>query len=456
MPLLVHIIHAIAFPLNKSPGLMIHNCPVCFFKIRNKRGCAVGYKKGEKLKTAFDTYTVEEQRGAGGSGEVYTVCDSDGLVFAAKILDKGKASSTRLKRFRNALEFCARGTHPNIVRVLDSGLGKKGAGFYVMPLYAESLRHLISRGIAPERALPYFGQVLDGVEAGHLHRICHLDLKPENLLHDTDHQHLLVADFGTAHLIDEDLLTAAETNKSEQLAKFPYAAPEQKMRGQEVDQRADIYTLGLILNEMFTGGAPQGTEFQTIASISPDYAYLDDLVSQMTSPDPAERPPSIDEIKKQLIARGNEFFSRQRLNSLRSEVLPESEAGDSFLANPIRIISADYSEGTISFKLNANPTPNWIAAFKNPRSAFSFYTGAEPETFTFSSDAMNVKLPGDANARQFVQYTKSYIDLANAQYREHVIAFHQRQMQAEREALRRQVAEEERRLRILTEIRNAI
>lgn len=456
MLLLVHIVHAIALHIDKSPGLMIHNCPVCFFKIRDKRGCAVGYKKGEKLKTAFDTYSVEEQRGAGGSGEVYTVCDSDGLVFVSKILDKGKASSAQLEQFRNAIEFCARGTHLNIVRVLDSGLAKKGASFHVMPLYAESLRHLISRGIAPERVLPYFGQVLDGVEAGHLNRIWHLDLKPENLLHDADHQHLVVTDFGIFHLIDEDLLTAAETNDSEQLANFPYAAPEQKARGHEVDQRADIFALGLILNEMFTGAAPQSSEFQTIASISPAHAYLDDLVSQMTNPDPAERPPSIDEIKKQLIARGNEFFSRQRLNSLRSEVLPESEAGDSFLANPIRIVSADYSDGTIFFKLNANPTPNWIAAFKNPRSAFSFYTGAEPETFAFSGDAMNVKLPGDANARQFVQYTKSYIDLANAQYREHVIAFHQRQMLAEREALRRQLAEEERRLRILTEIRNAI
>jgi serine/threonine protein kinase len=416
----------------------------------------VAYKKGEKLKTAFDTYSVEEQKGAGGSGEVYAVRDGDNQEFAAKILDKEKPAPARLKQFKNAIDFCARGTHPNIVRVHDNGLVKKSASFYVMPLYPESLRDLLSQGIAPERVLPYFGQILDGVEAGHLHRIWHLDLKPENLLHNAAHQHLVVADFGMAHLAEEDLLTAAESKNSEKLARFHYAAPEQKVRGQDVDQRADIFALGLILSEMFTGTAPNGKESQSIAAISPEYTYLDDLVTQMTSEDPAERPPSIDEIKKQLIAREHEFFSRQRLNSLRSEVLPESEAGDSFLSNPIRIISADYSEGTILFKLNANPTPNWIAAFKNPRSAFSFYTGAEPETFSFSGDAMNVKLPGDANARQFVQYTKSYIDLANAQYREHVIAFHQRQMQAERENLRRQVAEEERRLRILTEIRNAI
>jgi serine/threonine protein kinase len=416
----------------------------------------VAYKKGEKLKTAFDAYSVEELRGAGGSGEVYTVRDSDNEVFAAKILEKGETTPARLKQFRNEFNFCSRSPHPNVIRVHDSGTGKKGGSFYIMPLYPGSLRHLISQGIDPERVLPYFGQILDGVEAGHLHRIWHLALKPENLLHNADHQHLVVADFGIAHFEEENLLTAAQANKSEQLANFSYAAPEQKMRGQEPDHRADIFALGLILNEMFTGTVAQGTADGTIASISPEHAYLDELVLQMTSEDPSQRPSSIDEIKKQLIARGNEFFSRQRLNSLRSAVLPESEAGDSFLTNPIRIIAADYSQGAIVFKLNANPTPNWIAAFKNPRSAFSFYTGAEPETFSFSGDSMNVKLPGDANARQFVQYTKSYIDLANAQYREHVIAFHQRQMQAEREALRRQMAEEERRLRILTEIRNAI
>jgi serine/threonine protein kinase len=416
----------------------------------------VGYKKGEKLKTTFDTYSIEERIGAGGSGEVYAVRDSDNLAFAVKILEKKKATPHQLKLFKKEIDFCSRGAHPNIIRIHDSGMAKKGAIFYVMPMYTESLRDLISQGIDPERVLPYFSQVLDGVEAGHLHRIWHLDLKPENLLHNEAHQHLVVNDFGIAHFEAEELLDAFETNRSEQLTQFPYAAPEQKARGQEVDQRADIFALGVLLNEMFTGTVRSSAEDRTIASTAPDYAYLDDLVSEMTHQDPSQRPSSIDEIKKQLIARGHEFFSRQRLHSLRSEVLPEGEAGDSFLVNPIKIVSADYADGIIYFRLNANPTPNWIAAFKNPRSAFSFYTGAEPETFSFSGDAMNVKLPGDANARQFVQYTKSYIDLANAQYREHVIAFHQRQMQAEREALRRQVAEEERRLRILTEIRNAI
>lgn len=416
----------------------------------------MAYKKGEKLKTPFATYTIDGPIGAGPSGEVYLVRDSEGLPFAGKILNASSTTPDRVREFRRAFEFCIKNEHPGVARIHDMGLAKKGAGFYVMPFYAESLRDLIARGMAPGQALTYFSRMLDGVEAGHLHHVSHLNVKPENMFLDPVHEWVVVADFGVAHLEKDDLLAAAEYSEGNRARQFPYAAPEQRVREAEIDHRADIYSLGVILHEMITGSLPSAAESKPIVSIDPHFAYLDELIAEMSAPDPAQRPASIDELKRQLIARGNEYFSRQRLNALKTQVIAESEAGDSFLANPIRIVSADYLEGIVYFKLNTTPTPNWMAAFKNPRSAFSFYTGAEPETFIFNGDAMNVRLPGDASARQFVQYTKSYIDMANAQYREHVIAFHQRQMQAERESLRHQMAEEERRLRILTEIRDAI
>ena len=76
----------------------------------------MGYKKGETLKTAFDTYTIEGQKGAGGSGEVYEVCDSEGALYAAKILDTARTSASRLKRFKNEIGFCAKNTHKNIIK----------------------------------------------------------------------------------------------------------------------------------------------------------------------------------------------------------------------------------------------------------------------------------------------------------------------------------------------------
>jgi serine/threonine protein kinase len=180
----------------------------------------MGYKKGETLKTAFDTYVIERQRGVGGSGEVYEVRDSEGEPYAAKILDTARTSASRLKRFKNEIGFCTKNTHKNIVKVLASGITEKGATFYVMPLYSGTLRDLISKGIEAAAVLPYFGQVLHGVDFAHLHGVWHRDNKPENILFDQKSDNLVVADFGIAHFEDEELLTAVETKNNERLANF--------------------------------------------------------------------------------------------------------------------------------------------------------------------------------------------------------------------------------------------
>src|SRR6266478_2509549 len=238
----------------------------------------MGYKKGETLKTAFDVYTIEGQKGAGGSGEVYEVRDSEGALYAAKILDTAKTSASRLKRFKNEIGFCTKNTHKNIVKVLGSGITEKGATFYVMPLYAGTLRDLISKGTEAPAVLPYFGQVLDGVEAAHLQGVWHRDNKPENILFDQKTNTLVVADFGIAHFEDEELLTAVETKNNDRLANFLYSAPERRVRGNRVDFKADVYALGLILNEMFTRAVPQGTAFKRVSDVAPGFGYLDGLI----------------------------------------------------------------------------------------------------------------------------------------------------------------------------------
>jgi hypothetical protein len=78
-----------------------------------------------------------------------------------------------------------------------------------------------------------------------------------------------------------------------------YAAPEQRSRG-DVDQRADIFALGLMLNEMFTGHVPQGRDYTTIVDVQPMLAYLDSLVEVMIQHHPGKRPQSIDEVRQAL------------------------------------------------------------------------------------------------------------------------------------------------------------
>jgi len=413
----------------------------------------MGHKKGDILKTAFDIYTVQAQRGAGGCGEVYEVLDSEGSAYAVKILDAAKASATRLRRFKNEIYFCTKNRHRNVVQVQGSGITEDGETFYVMPLYSGTLRDLIEKRIVPRAVLPYFGQVLDGVEAAHLLGVWHRDIKPENILFATASDTLVVADFGIAHFEEEDLLTAVETRNDERLANFVYSAPEQKTRGQSVNGKADIYALGLMLNEMFTGAVPHGTGFRRVSGLVSDYAYLDELVDLMIRQDPSSRP-SIGDVKRQLIARGNEFLSTQRLNSLKSEVIPETEVDDPIARNPIALVDADYREGHLIFKLSAVPPPDWIMAFQNPRgSSWSSLQGAGPEYFSFRGNEARVSLRHETLAQRLVEYTKSYIELANHQYVEAVVASHRKRLQAEREALRMIVAEEERRKKILSGIK---
>jgi serine/threonine protein kinase len=153
--------------------------------------------------------------------------------------------------------------------------------------------------------------------------VIHRDVKPENLLVDKNGR-IVVSDFGVAHFEEEDLATAVETGSAERLANFRYSAPEQRTPGAPVDERADIFAMGLILHEMFTGEIPHGTGYRRIGSHAPDFAYLDPIVEKMIRQSPSERPPWIAQVKDELIMRGAEFITHQKLDAARKVVVPSA------------------------------------------------------------------------------------------------------------------------------------
>jgi serine/threonine protein kinase len=210
------------------------------------------------------------------------------------------------------------------------------------------------------------------VEAAHLSRVIHRDLKPENVLVD-DNNICVVADFGIAHFEEEELVTAVETKANDRLANFLYAAPEQRVRNGNVTGRADLFALGLILNEMFTGQVIQGTGFRRIASVNPSASYLDGIVDRLVQNDPAARYASIDELKKDLLAARNVFVSRQALDAQAGQVVSRSAPGE---VEPVTLMAADWEGGVLKLELNRAPEIGWVQRFKQPREGYSSTTPA--------------------------------------------------------------------------------
>lgn len=410
-------------------------------------------KIGNTLETATNSYQISGILGQGGSGIVYRITDGNG-DYAAKCLDPDKATGDKLKRFKNELRFCETNQHPNIIRVIDHGYviekGKK-IPFNVMPLYQITLRGLMKVGINPDRVLALFSRVLDGVEAAHLMSVWHRDLKPENILSDQNGDSMVVADFGIAHFEEEELYTAVETKAADRLANFQYAAPEQRTRSGEVDSRADIFALGMMLNEMFTGQLLQGSGPKSIGSAAPEFSYLDEIVDWMVRQSPSERLARIDEIKSELRKKGNEFISAQKISELKKVVIPESEIDDPLILNPVRLTNPDYNGDTLFFELSSSVNNNWIECFQRIGSYHSVL-GKGPQQFGWDNGRAVIQAT-EEEAPEIAKYFKEYVNSANAAYVELVNKKKQQREEHQRQNLKQQLEKEQRRQRVLQKIK---
>lgn len=410
-------------------------------------------KTPKVFETAFAEYTRDRQLGAGGAGTIYLVRNKVSEEFALKLLSPGNISTERRKRFKNEVWFCIKSRHKNIIQIIDYGLVKIGENecpFYVMPVANGTLRDNMKNLRAAEK-FAIFREVLDGVEAAHLKGVHHRDLKPENIL--IFDEVPVIADFGIAHFKEEYLLTAVETSNSSRLANFQYSAPEQRIRDGKVDSRADIFALGLILNEMFTGKIPQGEGYSRIAEYEPEYAFLDDVVAFMIQHDASKRPQTVEKLKTELSIRSKQFIAHQKLNELQQEVVPVTDtSSDPLISDPIKIVDVDYRNGQLILGLSQSPNRDWISEFQNPRRRFSAPYGAGPERYTFLEQVASVHVH-EQQAQDAVDSFKKFVQFANENY----LALRKKQAEdAERkrkQKLAQQMKNEEARQRVLSSIK---
>lgn len=410
------------------------------------------------FETAFHTYTRDSQLGEGGSGTVFAVHNQlePTLHFALKLLRPIGLTGRKLARFQNEIAFCSSATvvHPNVIRVLDSGFvqidGTK-CPFYVMPLYPTTLRKWTASSPPAERRLEVFARILDGVEAAHLRNTWHRDLKPENVLLEPDTKAIVIADFGVAHFHEDFLAAAVETSPQDRLANFVYAAPEQRIPGGTVDARCDIYALGLMLNELFTGHVPHGSNAMKIASVQKSLAYLDDVVDLMTRQHADERLASIDTVKKRLLTQRSTFISLQKLSELKSTVVPATAIDSPLVTTPVAISSFDFNGGVLTFTVNHVLPSDWQEVFRNINYRTCVWN-KEPARYTLRGNKLSIASSAD-EAQRVADQTKRFLEIANNDYAARLQYVAQKHADQQRRELELQRAREEERQKVLSSLR---
>ncbi len=257
-------------------------------------------------------YEVLDPLGEGGMGMVYRVRDRETTeILALKLLRPEIARDpAMMERFKNEIRLAHRITHKNVCRIYDFNRVDDLAFFTMEYVDGESLRAYLKRAgkLAPERVIDLARQIASGLTEAHAQGVIHRDLKPENVMLGRDGLVKLL-DFGIARAIESDSATARTI-----MGTPEYMAPEQS-QGKPVDQRVDLYALGLILYECltgrraFSGATPVEIALKQLKEkpLSPRKflpatpAHLEAVVLRCLEKDPARRFASAAELQRALI-----------------------------------------------------------------------------------------------------------------------------------------------------------
>lgn len=234
-------------------------------------------------------YEIQEIIGVGGMSVVYKAYDNvDDRIVAVKILkDEFLTNDEFVRRFKNESKAIALLSHPNIVKVYDVSFGEKLQ--YIVMEYVDgiTLKEYIQKqkSITWNDALFFTTQILRALQHAHDKGIVHRDIKPQNIIL-LSNGNIKVADFGIARFSRSETRTLTDTA----IGSVHYISPEQA-KGEFTDERADIYSVGVVLYEMLAGKVP----FEADSAVSVALMQLQDDAERLTQINP-DIPKGLEQI----------------------------------------------------------------------------------------------------------------------------------------------------------------
>ena len=255
-----------------------------------QEGRAAARKAGERL----GAYELLRPLGSGGMADVWLACRTDGAFerqVALKIPRLYNRPVEMTARFALECNILAALECPGIARLYDAGVDASGVPYIAME-YVEGeplVAWCDTRGLDEAARIQLFLQVLDVVAHAHEQEVIHRDLKPSNILV-TDKGEVRLLDFGTARLL-QPKSGGSTLTRAYGLALTPeYASPE-LLRGESIDSRSDIYSLGVVLHELLTGVRPAQPTHPVSGDTKRLRGALRDVVMTALQPDSGERYP---------------------------------------------------------------------------------------------------------------------------------------------------------------------
>jgi predicted ATPase/predicted Ser/Thr protein kinase len=324
-----------------------------------------------KGNTIAGRYEIIQELGEGGMGRVYRVQDTKvNEEIALKLIKPEIAAEKKtISRFKEELKTARKIRHKNVCGMYDLG-EEKGFHFITMEYVdGENLKSLIKREkrLEPEKIISITKQLAEGLSEAHRLGVVHRDLKPSNIMIDKE-GNTRIMDFGIAR----SLRTKGITDSGVIIGTPDYMSPEQVV-GKDVDQRSDIYSLGVILYEMMTGRVP----FVGDTPLSVAYQHRHE-----PPPDPRSVNDKIDESLSFLVLKCLEKDKESRLQSA-DEVLLALTGDTSFISVPGDVASPVKSLDSYPHNLPIQPT-SFIGREKDLMSTKNLLSQADVRLLTLT------------------------------------------------------------------------